>query len=107
MDYRNADGSIAEMCGNGVRVFAEYLFREGHLSLEQVQAGVPLATRGGVKRVIRRPDGWWSVAMGDWDVAGGAVAVEAATTPTFICTDWTLPTPLSASTWAIRTPWSC
>ena len=21
MDYRNADGSIAEMCGNGVRVF--------------------------------------------------------------------------------------
>ncbi len=76
MDYRNADGSIAEMCGNGVRVFAEYLFREGHLSLEQVQAGVPLATRGGVKRVIRRPDGWWSVAMGDWDVAGGAVAVE-------------------------------
>ncbi|AYM42714.1 diaminopimelate epimerase [Mycobacteroides chelonae] len=25
MDYRNADGSIAEMCGNGVRVFAHYL----------------------------------------------------------------------------------
>jgi diaminopimelate epimerase len=25
MDYRNADGSIAEMCGNGVRVFAHFL----------------------------------------------------------------------------------
>ena len=28
MDYRNADGSIASMCGNGVRVFARYLQRE-------------------------------------------------------------------------------
>ncbi len=25
MDYRNADGSVAQMCGNGVRVFAHYL----------------------------------------------------------------------------------
>src|SRR3954463_7864971 len=29
MDYRNADGSIAEMCGNGVRVFARYLVDAG------------------------------------------------------------------------------
>lgn len=29
MDYRNADGSIAEMCGNGVRVFAHYLAAAG------------------------------------------------------------------------------
>ncbi|MEE2031084.1 diaminopimelate epimerase [Rhodococcus chondri] len=29
MDYRNADGSIAEMCGNGVRVFAHYLTSHG------------------------------------------------------------------------------
>ncbi|WP_433685637.1 diaminopimelate epimerase [Nocardia sp. CA-119907] len=29
MDYRNADGSIAEMCGNGVRVFAHYLAAQG------------------------------------------------------------------------------
>lgn len=29
MDYRNADGSIAEMCGNGVRVFAHYLAATG------------------------------------------------------------------------------
>ncbi|WP_345496592.1 diaminopimelate epimerase [Nocardia callitridis] len=29
MDYRNADGSVAEMCGNGVRVFAHYLAASG------------------------------------------------------------------------------
>src|SRR5690606_17680980 len=29
MDYRNADGSIAEMCGNGVRVLAAFLERLG------------------------------------------------------------------------------
>jgi diaminopimelate epimerase len=29
MDYRNADGSIAQMCGNGARVFAHYLRATG------------------------------------------------------------------------------
>jgi len=29
MDYRNADGSLSEMCGNGIRVFARYLVEEG------------------------------------------------------------------------------
>ncbi|MCH9669729.1 MAG: diaminopimelate epimerase [Actinomycetia bacterium] len=29
MDYRNADGSVAQMCGNGVRVFAHYLWAAG------------------------------------------------------------------------------
>src|SRR5215472_7314605 len=29
MDYRNADGSVAEMCGNGIRVFARYLAEHG------------------------------------------------------------------------------
>ena len=29
MDYRNADGSTAQMCGNGVRVFAHYLRASG------------------------------------------------------------------------------
>ncbi len=78
MDYRNADGSIAEMCGNGVRVFAEYLFREGYLDEERLagEAGVPLATRGGIKWVRRRPDGWWAVDMGEWDVPGGSAALE-------------------------------
>ena len=47
MDYRNADGSIAEMCGNGVRVYARYLVESG-----LAPAGhLLLATRGGVKKV--------------------------------------------------------
>ncbi|MDZ4268378.1 MAG: diaminopimelate epimerase, partial [Mycobacterium sp.] len=29
MDYRNGDGSSAQMCGNGVRVFAHYLWAQG------------------------------------------------------------------------------
>ena len=47
MDYRNADGSIAEMCGNGIRVFARYLLDHG------LAAGPELAigTRAGVRRV--------------------------------------------------------
>ncbi|MFJ1756244.1 diaminopimelate epimerase [Kitasatospora sp. NPDC088134] len=47
MDYRNADGSIAEMCGNGVRVFARYLVHAGHAKPGEWA----VATRGGVKRV--------------------------------------------------------
>ncbi|QES44230.1 diaminopimelate epimerase [Streptomyces venezuelae] len=47
MDYRNGDGSVAEMCGNGVRVFARYLQRAGHA----VEGDLAVATRGGVKTV--------------------------------------------------------
>jgi len=47
MDYRNADGSVAEMCGNGVRVYARYLEHRGWLP----DGGLTLGTRGGVRRV--------------------------------------------------------
>ncbi|RPF36790.1 diaminopimelate epimerase [Streptomyces sp. TLI_185] len=47
MDYRNGDGSIAEMCGNGVRVFAHYLQRAGYVA----EGDLAVATRGGVKSV--------------------------------------------------------
>lgn len=47
MDYRNGDGSIAEMCGNGVRVFARYLQRAGLVG----EGDLAVATRGGVKTV--------------------------------------------------------
>lgn len=57
MDYRNADGSIAEMCGNGIRVVMRYL--QG-ARLADLDATV--ATRGGIKRV--------------WAGAGGNVTVE-------------------------------
>ena len=39
MDYRNADGSIAQMCGNGVRVFAHYLRVTGLESRDQFVVG--------------------------------------------------------------------
>src|ERR1700742_3621328 len=46
MDYRNADGSVAEMCGNGVRLFLRYLQWMGLAGDESA-----VATRGGVRRV--------------------------------------------------------
>ncbi|MDD7814074.1 diaminopimelate epimerase [Mycobacterium sp. CSUR Q5927] len=39
MDYRNADGSVAEMCGNGVRVFAHYLRATGLESADEFVVG--------------------------------------------------------------------
>ncbi|WP_068922019.1 diaminopimelate epimerase [Planobispora rosea] len=60
MDYRNADGSVAEMCGNGVRVFARYLVDSG--LAEAGEFGV--ATRGGVKRVRLAETGDVTVDMG-------------------------------------------
>ena len=39
MDYRNADGSIAQMCGNGVRVFAHYLHASGLESRSEFVVG--------------------------------------------------------------------
>ena len=52
MDYRNADGSIAEMCGNGVRVFARYLQHAGWFRAGEL----PLGTRAGVKVVTLEGD---------------------------------------------------
>ncbi|WP_228002107.1 diaminopimelate epimerase [Nocardia australiensis] len=48
MDYRNADGSIAEMCGNGVRVFAHYLAANGLESSTEFVVG----SRAGARPVI-------------------------------------------------------
>ena len=53
MDYRNADGSIAEMCGNGTRVFARYLV--AHDLAKPGRFGI--ATRGGVKHMTVPEDG--------------------------------------------------
>ncbi|HSF26893.1 MAG TPA: diaminopimelate epimerase, partial [Actinomycetes bacterium] len=44
MDYRNADGSLAEMCGNGVRVYARYLVESGLASGPRL----PILTRAGL-----------------------------------------------------------
>jgi diaminopimelate epimerase len=80
MDYRNSDGSIAEMCGNGVRVFARYLRRAG-----LAEAGdLAVATRAGVRRVHVAKDaedgtpGDVTVSMGAAGFPGGEVTVAAA-----------------------------
>lgn len=59
MDYRNADGSVAEMCGNGIRVFMRYLQVAG-----LVGQNAAVATRGGIKRVWAGGDGNVTVEMG-------------------------------------------
>ncbi|MUK02074.1 diaminopimelate epimerase [Vibrio cholerae] len=64
MDYRNGDGSVSEMCGNGVRVFAHFLLAK---KVAELPDGGELAigTRAGVKRVSRSGDGY-AVDMGPW-----------------------------------------
>lgn len=48
MDYRNADGSLSQMCGNGVRVMALYLATHADVDLRNQ---LLIATRGGIKRI--------------------------------------------------------
>jgi diaminopimelate epimerase len=47
MDYWNADGSVAEMCGNGVRCLAKLVYERGHTRRTELDIG----TRDGVKHV--------------------------------------------------------
>ncbi|NUO43418.1 MAG: diaminopimelate epimerase [Streptomyces sp.] len=72
MDYRNGDGSIAEMCGNGVRVFARYLQHAGHAT----EGDLAVATRGGVKTVHLAKDGDVTVGMGRALLPEGDVEVS-------------------------------
>jgi diaminopimelate epimerase len=68
MDYANADGSVAEMCGNGIRVFARYLV---HAGLAE-PGSLPIGTRAGT-RAVEVP------AAGDVTAEMGVpVALEAA-----------------------------
>jgi len=71
MDYRNADGSTAEMCGNGVRVFARYLQRAGQVA----EGDVTVATRAGVKSVHIAKEGDITVGMGRATLPEGDVTV--------------------------------
>lgn len=68
MDYRNADGSIAEMCGNGVRVFAHYLVRAGLATIEPGST-LPIGTRAGVRDVTAGAGGY-QVDLGRWKLSG-------------------------------------
>jgi diaminopimelate epimerase len=65
MDYRNGDGSLSEMCGNGVRVFVHFLRAEGLVDLPD-GGSLTIGTRGGVKTVVRTGDSY-AVDMGPWE----------------------------------------
>jgi diaminopimelate epimerase len=75
MDYWNADGTAAEMCGNGVRVFITHLLRRGWIELPD-GAGTRIATRGGAK-AVRREGSEICADLGPWRVVGGPAAVAA------------------------------
>ncbi|SDZ07946.1 diaminopimelate epimerase [Amycolatopsis xylanica] len=72
MDYRNADGSIAEMCGNGVRVFARYLVDEGLVTGDFI-----VGTRAGDRPVQVHPDRSVTVQMGPATIIGASVTMVA------------------------------
>jgi diaminopimelate epimerase len=67
MDHRNRDGSVAEMCGNGARVFARYLDESG---LVDSSAPLLIGTRAGIKQVTYEADGTITVDMGVPDIRG-------------------------------------
>ncbi|GEP37622.1 diaminopimelate epimerase [Nocardioides psychrotolerans] len=67
MDYRNHDGSLSEMCGNGIRVFARHLVEEG---LADPSQPIPVGTRDGVKVLTLGADGLVTADLGTPKVLG-------------------------------------
>jgi len=75
MDYRNADGSIAEMCGNGTRAFAAYLRASGLDASDEIT----IATRAGDK-TLTFDGALWTVDLGEPALLGWSeVGVGEAT----------------------------
>lgn len=79
MDYRNADGSIAEMCGNGIRVFSKFLVDRGLAELEPGET-LAIGTRSGVRDVQRNASGF-QADLGRWSLDGGEPLVRAKELP--------------------------
>ena len=73
MDYYNADGTEAEMCGNGIRVFARFLIERG---LAKIEGGstLPVGTRDGVKDITMSSNGF-AVDLGRWRIDGESVVL--------------------------------
>lgn len=68
MDYRNADGSLAQMCGNGARVFAAFLYQAGWVP----SGPFSFRTRGGIRSADLTADGLISIEMGPASVLESA-----------------------------------
>ena len=68
MDYHNSDGSLSEMCGNGIRVYARFLIENGLVTLERGDT-LAIGTRGGVRDVQVNATGY-QVDLGRWSLDG-------------------------------------
>ena len=75
MDYRNADGSPAEMCGNGIRVYLRYLVDQGLVTAAAGET-VAIGTRSGVRDVLVGRSGF-QVDLGPWRAEDGEPLVRA------------------------------
>jgi diaminopimelate epimerase len=87
MDYHNADGSIVEMCGNGVRVFGRYLRQAG-----LIEGPAVIATRGGTRSVSFDGDAV-AVGMGHATVLGDRPTVSCGSAGPFQSVALELPNP--------------
>ncbi len=74
MDYRNADGSIAQMCGNGVRVFAHYLRASGLETRDEFVVGSLAGPRPVVLHSADPVRAEVTVEMGKANVLGSSTA---------------------------------
>jgi len=72
MDYRNADGSVAAMCGNGLRLFVRYLIEEDLAPRDEVF----VATPAGQRTVWERYDGRLRATMGQVSLDDAPTWVE-------------------------------
>jgi diaminopimelate epimerase len=97
MLYINADGSVAEMCGNGVRVFAKYLADRGLVQRDDIA----VQTLGGIRHieVVRGEEGDFALARVDM----GEPVLTAADVPTTLPGDPVVGAPLEtpAGTFAV------
>jgi diaminopimelate epimerase len=80
MDYRNADGSLADMCGNGLRCVAVFLRETG----EEIGSTFDVETRSGVRRVEVAPDGRVTVDMGAPNFTKAAIPMRGPAWETFL-----------------------
>jgi diaminopimelate epimerase len=80
MDYRNADGSIAQMCGNGVRVFAHYLRASGLETRDEFVVGSLAGPRPVVLHHLDATNADVSVDMGKANLLGPGQAVVGGRT---------------------------
>ena len=93
MDHRNADGSLAEMCGNGVRVVARVALDHGLVAGERDEVTVVSLAGPRPVRIVRGPGGDFvaaAVSMGRPAHDPEAVGFESAWARTDMGKRWHL-----------------